>query len=597
MATYTKETALYDTGKIGNDIAAAGQTATSYLTTISGTTGISVHDANDEDNFVNMNSEGVNVYQGGTNVASFGSTTRIGTDGNASIAITDSSIVGTGEDQKKFFNFANSDATVSTGYTYTKHIRMRDMPTSGSNAITLANVNYDPSTIRVKCKPPTYQYNAEIGPFSFGTSATKTLKVTINNIEYTFSVSYNGARILKVWVNKSNSIADYVSFTAFLTKESIAPSYEIGDGIASGGYALTEGYETTASGNYSHAEGQKTSATGLRAHTEGYSTVASGANSHSEGSNSEASGNFSHAQNYYTIASGESQTAIGKYNVSDTTSAFIIGNGYLNTAGPTEVRSNALTVDWNGNVNIASGASYKINGTALTASNVGAVPTTRKVNSKALSSDISLTASDVGAVPTTRKVNSKALSSDISLTASDVSAVPTTRTVNSKALSSDISLTAEDVSAVPTTRTINSKALSSDISLTAADVSAVPTTRTVNGKALSANVADADYITSTGAESGFYWRKWNSETVEAWGIKSFNATAGTAWGNMYYYDFSITIPSGIFSASPLRGIASCNNLQWIVAGISIISATSVKVRLVKPVSSSQAGGVYIYLYG
>ena len=36
------------------------------------------------------------------------------------------------------------------------------------------------------------------------------------------------------------------------------------------------------------------------------------------------------------------------------------------------------------------------------------------------------TASDVGAVPTTRKVNSKALSADITLSASDVSAVPTT---------------------------------------------------------------------------------------------------------------------------------------------------------------------------
>ena len=53
----------------------------------------------------------------------------------------------------------------------------------------------------------------------------------------------------------------------------------------------------------------------------------------------------------------------------------------------------------------------------------GTVPTTRKVNNKALSADISLTASDVGAVPTTRKVNNKALSSDISLTASDVGAL------------------------------------------------------------------------------------------------------------------------------------------------------------------------------
>lgn len=43
--------------------------------------------------------------------------------------------------------------------------------------------------------------------------------------------------------------------------------------------------------------------------------------------------------------------------------------------------------------------------------------------------------------------------------------VPTTRTVNSKALSSNITLSASDVSAVPTTRTINGLALSSDLTI------------------------------------------------------------------------------------------------------------------------------------
>ena len=76
-----------------------------------------------------------------------------------------------------------------------------------------------------------------------------------------------------------------------------------------------------------------------------------------------------------------------------------------------------------------------------------AVTTSRKINNKALSSDITLSASDVSAVPTSRKVNGKALSSDITLSASDVSAVPTSRKVNGKALSSDITLSASDVGA------------------------------------------------------------------------------------------------------------------------------------------------------
>ena len=108
-----------------------------------------------------------------------------------------------------------------------------------------------------------------------------------------------------------------------------------------------------------------------------------------------------------------------------------------------------------------------------TGGQIDIVPTTRTINSKTLSSDVTLTASDVGAVPTTRTVNSKALSSDITLSASDVSAVPTTRKVNNKALSSDITLSASDVSAVPTSRKVNNYALSSDVTLGASDVGAI----------------------------------------------------------------------------------------------------------------------------
>ena len=56
---------------------------------------------------------------------------------------------------------------------------------------------------------------------------------------------------------------------------------------------------------------------------------------------------------------------------------------------------------------------------------------------------------------------------------SDTSRVPTTRTVNSKALSSNITLSAADVGAVPTTRSINGHALNNDFDLTAIDVGAI----------------------------------------------------------------------------------------------------------------------------
>lgn len=98
--------------------------------------------------------------------------------------------------------------------------------------------------------------------------------------------------------------------------------------------------------------------------------------------------------------------------------------------------------------------------------------------------------SDTTKVPTTRTVNSKALSADITLTASDVNAVPTTRTVNSKALSSNITLTASDVSAVPTTRKVNNKALSADITLTASDVGALADTYTAPVTSVNSQTGD-----------------------------------------------------------------------------------------------------------
>lgn len=132
---------------------------------------------------------------------------------------------------------------------------------------------------------------------------------------------------------------------------------------ASGGYSHAEGGETTATGNYCHAEGKSTTAggysahaegtftkaTGQYSHTEGVSTVASYLACHAEGAETTASGAYSHAEGYNTIANGMYQHVGGVYNVADKTSAFIIGNGEYEDP-ETFTRSNAFTVDWDGNL-------------------------------------------------------------------------------------------------------------------------------------------------------------------------------------------------------------------------------------------------------
>ena len=123
---------------------------------------------------------------------------------------------------------------------------------------------------------------------------------------------------------------------------------------ASANNSHAEGNSTTAGGYGSHAEGNSTTASGSHSHAEGDNTIASGIGSHAEGDDTTASGIDSHAGGRGTIAQGYCQTVIGHYNIPQSSSpvvntdhAFIIGNGT-----DSNTRSNALTVDWSGNLEL-----------------------------------------------------------------------------------------------------------------------------------------------------------------------------------------------------------------------------------------------------
>ena len=124
-----------------------------------------------------------------------------------------------------------------------------------------------------------------------------------------------------------------------------------------GSQSLAEGYNNAASEFCAHAEGAENVASGNASHAEGQQNTASGNQAHAEGYDTTSSGRYSHSQNTGTIAQGYAQTAIGTFNTAQGTAtsrvntdhAFIIGNGSSNSA-----RSNAFTVDWNGNA-VASG--------------------------------------------------------------------------------------------------------------------------------------------------------------------------------------------------------------------------------------------------
>lgn len=140
---------------------------------------------------------------------------------------------------------------------------------------------------------------------------------------------------------------------------------------ASGQGSHAEGLETQATSSYTHAEGEKSVASGYASHAEGHSSAsaafahsegtgkATKNYSHAEGAAAQANGVASHAEGFNTIANADYQHVQGKFNKPDTSSLFIIGNGE-----DANSRSNAMMVDWNGNLKIA-GQLQDMNGTSI----------------------------------------------------------------------------------------------------------------------------------------------------------------------------------------------------------------------------------------
>lgn len=115
---------------------------------------------------------------------------------------------------------------------------------------------------------------------------------------------------------------------------------------ANGQGSHAEGYLSQANATFSHAEGVNTKANNIAAHSEGHGTVSAGTAAHSEGQNTQANGYCSHSEGMGTIANGKHQHVEGHFNTLDDNNKYvhIVGNGTSS-----DNRSNAHTLDWNGN--------------------------------------------------------------------------------------------------------------------------------------------------------------------------------------------------------------------------------------------------------
>ncbi len=189
---------------------------------------------------------------------------------------------------------------------------------------------------------------------------TERIKFCLNGIDENIAQKSDGEEEKQLIYS---TIADEVGqFTNTDRNCEVFNDYE--NNVASAYYSHAEGYMTTANAPYSHAEGSNTVASNLSCHAEGSGTTASGNCSHAENMGCIASGSNSHAEGYHTIARGEHSHAsgshtiagmevfsLGRYNKKAEDVALVVGNGWGNDSH--EYRSDALTLDYSGNLHIS----------------------------------------------------------------------------------------------------------------------------------------------------------------------------------------------------------------------------------------------------
>lgn len=196
-----------------------------------------------------------------------------------------------------------------------------------------------------------------------------------------------------VSINKTTKV---ITLSSALSTNAITSSdtiyfFETTQAIGDNSKAINKG--AVSFGDSSIASGVSCAAVGSNSHAEGMENVTLNAYSHAEGFRTIANGNMSHAEGENTISSKTAQHASGKFNIKDTGSGSygtyveIVGNGT-----DASNRSNARTLDWNGNEWVAGKVS------AGTVANPASVTADNDLTTKKYVDD--LTSSSVSAITT-----------------------------------------------------------------------------------------------------------------------------------------------------------------------------------------------------
>lgn len=107
---------------IDDAIDGASQTATKYITSID-SNGISIHaENNPSSNYTKINANGMTVYKGGNDVASFGDTARIGKSNSSRFLVNSDSLEAYNSSNEKYFSIEENEIAIYNGGTKVTNI-------------------------------------------------------------------------------------------------------------------------------------------------------------------------------------------------------------------------------------------------------------------------------------------------------------------------------------------------------------------------------------------------------------------------------------------------------------------------------------------
>lgn len=320
MPTYSKETALYDTGTIAAGIDAAGDTADTYITA-AGQDGIKVHAANNvNSNYAAINATGMEVVRGGTSVAKFGETITLG-DSEESHAEIDSDSLQFVDGSGETFFLVNDAAEASEATSLVEIFESTGSLTD--NTLTL-------------------QHTPTGTPLIYRTDGMPSAITSVSGNVLTLAFALYPGSIAIVPYETTDYHAMNGKTMMLGVNENVL--------LAAGAYSASVGTDNQPSGDKSMTVGNGCQTVDSKAFASGGACLAAGEASVAHGLFAKAVGFSSFAQGGNVIAYGPYQHAIGRFNEIDIDGnhALVIGNGTANNA-----RSNAFAVGWDGTVTTA----------------------------------------------------------------------------------------------------------------------------------------------------------------------------------------------------------------------------------------------------